>query len=292
MQFGRFQIDVVEDGRFGLDGGAMFGIIPRPLWSRKAPPDHVNRIEMALRCLLVRVDDRILLVDNGMGNQWEAKEQDQFALSRSIVPDLKTSLATKGIEPSDVTDMIFTHLHFDHSGGTVQQDGMLTFSKAMHHVQALNWHLAHDPSPKDSGSFRACDRKGLNEGENLRLYEGSWSPVEGFDFLLCHGHTTGMQLPRIRTGEETFLFCADLIPTSAHIHIPWVMGYDREPVETVAEKNAVLEQAVAEKWILIFQHDPAMDACRVFQDERGRFRAGDPIDLGGYGRSWPEVKFQ
>lgn len=288
MQFGNFQIDAVEDGRFGLDGGAMFGIVPRPLWSRKAPPDSANRIELALRCLLVRHGDRVILIDNGMGEQWDEKGRQQFALSRATVPGLLASLESKGVQPEDVTDMVFTHLHFDHAGGTVHPDGRLVFPRAMHHLQAQNWHLAHHPSPKDAGSFRACDRLGLVEGENLTLHEGAWSLLDGFDVILSDGHTTGMQLPRIRTGDETFVYCADLIPTSAHIHLPWVMGYDRCPVETTAEKQWVLEQAVAENWVLVFEHDPAIDGCRVTQDERGRYRPGDVLDLGGYGRTWPE----
>ncbi|MBM65240.1 MAG: MBL fold metallo-hydrolase [Myxococcales bacterium] len=290
MQFGNFQIDAVEDGRFGLDGGAMFGIVPRPLWSRKAPPDEANRIELALRCLLVRGEGRVILIDNGMGEQWDEKGRQQFALSRKPIPGLEASLAAKGVHRHDVTDMFFTHLHFDHAGGTVQPDGSLTFPNAMHHLQASNWHLAHHPSPKDAGSFRPCDRAGLVAGENLTLYDGPWQLTEGFDVLLSDGHTTGMQLPRIRAGGETFVYCADLIPTSAHVHLPWVMGYDRSPVETTAEKQAVLEEAVAKGWILVFEHDPGMDACRVIQDERGRFRPGEVVDLGGHGRTWPEAQ--
>ena len=153
MQMGPVRIDVVEDGRFGLDGGAMFGIIPRPLWARKDPPDDANRIEMALRCLLIRHDDRVILVDNGMGELWSERQLEQFAVDRTKVPGLMDNLARLGVSPDAVTDMVLTHFHFDHNGGTVRADGTLAFPHAMHHGSATNYAQALNPSPKDAGSF-------------------------------------------------------------------------------------------------------------------------------------------
>ena len=286
MKLGAFEIQVVEDGRFGLDGGAMFGIIPRPLWARSNPPDEANRIEMALRCLLIRTEDRCILIDNGMGEQWDERQRSQFALSRTPVPGLVENLAALGVDRLDVTDMVFTHFHFDHNGGTVQPDGALTFPNAMHHGSKTNYEQALNPSPKDAGSFRVQDRAGLVLGQNLTLHDGPWTLCEGVDFLVSDGHTLGMHLPRVRAEGETLVYCADLIPTSSHLHLPWVMGYDCMPVRTIEEKTDLLAQAYAERWVLVFEHDPEIDACRVDQDDRARYRRGEVIDLGGRGRSW------
>jgi glyoxylase-like metal-dependent hydrolase (beta-lactamase superfamily II) len=284
--FGAVQVDVVEDGRFGLDGGAMFGIIPRPLWLRTDPPDEANRIEMALRCLLIRYDDKVVLIDNGMGELWNERQLQQFAVDRSRVPGLLANLERLGVDRSEVTDMMLTHFHFDHNGGTVMADGSLTFPNAQHHGSAVNYALALDPSPKDAGSFRPQDRQGLVVGKNLELHEGPWSFGPYLDMLISDGHTQGMNLPRLRAGGETLVFCADLVPTSSHLHLPWVMGYDCHPVTTIEEKTDLLAQAEAEQWIIAFEHDPEIDACRLVKDERGRYRRGEVIDLGGQARSW------
>jgi glyoxylase-like metal-dependent hydrolase (beta-lactamase superfamily II) len=286
VQFEDVRIDVVEDGRFGLDGGAMFGIIPRPLWSRSDPPDAQNRIEMALRCLLVRRGERVILVDNGLGEQWNDKQRNQFAIDRSVVPGLLANLARLGVAREDVTDVLLTHFHFDHNGGTVQRDGSLTFPNATHHGSRANYEQALAPSPKDAGSFRACDRQGLTVGENLRLYDLPGPLFGGIEGLLSDGHTRGMLLPRIQVGGQTLVYCADLIPTSSHLHAPWVMGYDCHPVTTVEEKVDLLDRAVRDDWILVFEHDPAIDACRIERNERGRYRVSEVVDLGGSGRSW------
>ena len=286
MRFGHVQVDVVEDGRFGLDGGAMFGIIPRPLWARSNPPDEANRIEMGLRCLLIRDGERTILIDNGMGERWSERQRKQFALDRTKVMGLIDNLKRLGVDRHDITDMVFTHFHFDHNGGTVMPDGTLTFPGAVHHGSQINYDHALDPSPKDAGSFRQEDREGLVVGENLMLYDGAWRLTEYLDFLVVHGHTAGMHLPRISVGDETLLCCADLVPTSSHLHLPWVMGYDCLPVQTIEEKIDLLAKAHAANWILAFEHDSEIDACRVVKDERGRYRRGEVIDLGGHGRSW------
>jgi glyoxylase-like metal-dependent hydrolase (beta-lactamase superfamily II) len=281
------RIDVVEDGRFGLDGGAMFGIIPRPLWSRRDPPDSQNRIEMALRCLLVRRAGRVILIDNGLGELWNDKQRKQFAIDRSKVSGLIDNLARLGVTPEAVTDVLLTHFHFDHNGGTVRPDGQLTFPNAMHHGSRVNYELALAPSAKDAGSFRPCDRAGLVVGENLTLHDVPGPLFAGIDALCSDGHTRGMLLPRLTIGGETLVYCADLVPTSSHLHAPWVMGYDCHPVTTIAEKIDLLERAVAEDWILVFEHDPAIDACKVGRDERGRYTVREVVDLGGRGRTWP-----
>ncbi len=286
MRVGELQVDVIEDGRFGLDGGAMFGIIPRPLWARNDPPDEANRIEMALRCLLIRDGERCILIDNGMGELWNERQLAQFAVDRSRVPGLLDNLAAVGIDRHQITDMVLTHFHFDHNGGTVRGDGSLTFPNATHHGSKTNYDLAINPSLKDAGSFRPQDRQGLVVGENLLLHEGPWRLTPYLDFLVSDGHTVGMNLPRLVSGGETLVYCADLIPTSSHLHLPWVMGYDCHPVTTIDEKTDLLAQAETDGWILIFEHDPAIDACRVVKDERGRYRRGEVIDLGGRGRSW------
>jgi len=283
---GEWRVDVVEDGRFGLDGGAMFGIIPRPLWSRKNPPDDQNRIELGLRCLLLRRGETVLLVDTGMGERWPDSARAQFRIERDPVPGLIDNLAALGVAPEQVTDVLLTHLHFDHNGGTVRPDGQLTFPRAMHHAGRKQLARALAPSPKDAGSFRPEDRDGLVEGDNLKLYDAGDRLMDGIDLLGADGHTEGMLLPRLRAGGETIVFCADLLPTASHLHLPWVMGYDCMPVTSIAEKADLLEQAEAGGWILVYEHDPEIDASRVTRDARGRYARGEEVDLGGRPRSW------
>jgi glyoxylase-like metal-dependent hydrolase (beta-lactamase superfamily II) len=286
MRFGALQVDVIEDGRFGLDGGAMFGIIPRPLWARKDPPDDANRIEMALRCLLIRDGERLIMVDNGIGDLWSERERDLFAIQRHKVPGLLTNLRRVGVQPEEITDMLLTHFHFDHNGGTVQPDGKLTFPNAVHHGSKTNYDLALDPSLKDAGSFRPCDRAGLTVGDNLILHDGPWRLSPSVDCLISDGHTIGLNLPRVHSEGRTLVYCADLVPTSSHLHLPWVMGYDCRPVVSIKEKADLLERACDQGWVLAFEHDPAIDACTITKDERGRYRVDEVIDLGGSGRSW------
>lgn len=262
---------------FGLDGGAMFGIVPRPLWSRTNPADERNRIELATRCLFLEVGDRRVIVDAGMGERWRDKERDIYAVRR---PDggLRGQLAEHGVDPDSITDVVMTHLHFDHAGGLAgrDDDGGLqpTFPNATHHVQRENWLWAHAPSPRDAGSYRREDFGFFGDADAppLHLLDGVTTLFDAIEVLPLQGHTPGMQALRFRVGEQTLVYLADLIPTRGHVPVPYVMGYDVQPLKTVREKAELLEQAVRHDWVLAFEHDPEHAFARVERDERGRYR--------------------
>lgn len=280
--FGRFQIAAIDGGHFGLDGGAMFGIVPRPLWERAVPPDEKNRIRLAARCLLI-VDDsgsstRRILVDTGIGDKFKDKEKTIFALE---LPDegIRGSVRRAGVDPDSITDIIITHLHFDHVGGATEPDGhggyRPTFPNATVHVQRRMWKWAEHPTEKDAGSFRRDTYEALAAAGCLHLLDGPTEIVPGLSLILSEGHTVGQQLPLLDGGDEgKLLFCGDVIPTRAHIHLPWIMGYDLYPLTTLEEKKLLLAEALEDDWILFFEHDAAVAACRL-SEERGHVVAGE-----------------
>lgn len=265
------------EARFGLDGGAMFGIIPRPLWQRTNPPDENNRIDMACRCLLVEYADRTVLVDAGMGTKWSDKERDIYNI-HSQDDGLQSALAARELSAQEIDDVILTHLHFDHAGGVSKyaddsETIRATFPNARHWVQRRNWSWANSPSARDGGSYRKIDFgffETSDEAPPLELIDGIDEIMPGIEVLPVHGHTFGMQLVKITTAEHTFVHLADLIPTSSHMRDPYVMGYDLQPLVTVEEKREILYEAARHDWILIFEHDPTTGLARVEHDERGR----------------------
>ena len=282
MTLAGYQVDLVDAGRFALDGGAMFGIVPRALWSRRIAPDGRNRIPMAAHCLLLRGHGRVALVDTGMGDKHlgadgGAKFADIYAAGPStLVP----GLAALGVAPADVTDVLLTHLHFDHVGGAVSRgaDGALglTFPEATHHVQRRQWDWAH-ASPREGASFLAENLDPLGASGRLRLLDGPESPLPETALHLADGHTRGQQLLRVGAGRGALLFAGDLLPTAAHVPPLWIMAYDIAPLDTLAEKTALLERAAAERWTVVFEHDAATPVGRVDKTDRG-FAA---VDLRG-----------
>lgn len=271
------------EARFGLDGGAMFGIIPRPLWNRTNPADAQNRIDMACRCLLVEYADRRVLVDCGMGVKWSEKEREIYNI-RAQDPGLRGALAGHGLTPEQIDDVILTHLHFDHAGGVSEYAGEVepgdpdapvraSFPNARHWVQARNWAWAMGPSARDAGSYRKVDFAFFDTAHDappMELVDGIAEIMPGIEVLPSHGHTFGMQMVKIRTANHTFVYVADLIPTTSHLRDPYVMGYDLQPLVTVDEKRALLHEARRNDWILIFEHDPHTGMGRVELDSRGR----------------------
>ncbi|MBI2345867.1 MAG: MBL fold metallo-hydrolase [Deltaproteobacteria bacterium] len=285
MQIGPYTITAIEAGEFALDGGAMFGIVPKPLWEKKIGVDARNRIDMRLRCLLIRGEiggkKRTILVDTGMGTKWDAKGIDIYRIDYSRY-DLLRSLAGAGIQPTDVTDVILTHCHFDHAGGatTAAGEGQIapSFPKATYYVQQAHWEWAQHPSDKDWGSFMAHDFLPLMEAKQLTLLAGTDEIFPGIGFRLTNGHTAALQHPLITDGTTTLFYCADLLPTSLHVGIPWIMAYDIRPLETLAEKKAVLADAARNRWILAFEHCPLVAAARVEPTEKG-YRIADVVAL-------------
>jgi len=249
------------ESRFALDGGAMFGIIPKPLWEKTNPADDLNRIRMAARCLLAVSDERVVLIDAGMGTKWSPREREMYAV-QGHPNGLKDSLAASGFRLDQVTDVVVTHLHFDHAGGLTQQheSGELhaTFPNATHWIQRENWTWAHHPTLRDTGSYRPENFRilGTADGAPIEFVDGPATLFPGLRVEPVHGHTPGMQLVHLDTPDAHTVFVADLFPTRGHIQPVWVMGYDLQPLVAMREKQQFLEDAQRHQWVLAFEHDP------------------------------------
>lgn len=278
MLIGDYQVSTLETGRFALDGGAMFGVVPKVIWQKKHPADALNRIDLALRVVLLQGQGRVILIDTGIGDKFPEKQAQMYGIDLSQ-SNLMRSLAQAGLSPDDVTDVILTHLHFDHAGGaTCLREGQLkpTFAQARYWVQRENWDWANHPSEKDRASYLPENFLPLQESGQLQLLDGPGEILPGIRARLSQGHTTGQQLIEIHAPENTAIYCADIIPTASHIAVPFVMGYDLRPLQTIAEKKEILSDALAHNWILIFEHDPTLPACRVQAGEKG-IVAGEPV---------------
>lgn len=255
---GPYTLHTIETGRFRLDGGAMFGIIPKPLWERKIPADERNRIPLHMRCLLLEGAGRVILIDAGLGDTYDRKFADIFAVDHDYA-ELRRSLREVGVRPEEVTDVVLTHLHFDHCGGcTTRREGrlQLTFPNARHHVQRTHWDWARSPNRREQGSFLDENLEPLAASEQLHLADGNGELFPGVEVLVVNGHTEGQQLVKVAGSEGTLLFAADLFPTTAHLRDVWIMAYDVRPLVSLEEKETVLERALREGWSLFFEHDP------------------------------------
>ncbi|MEM1042830.1 MAG: MBL fold metallo-hydrolase [Bacteroidota bacterium] len=283
MKIGDYTLHEIHAGRLGLDGGAMFGIVPKPLWERRIPADGRNRIPLAMRCLLLEGDGRLVLIDNGVGDKYDAKFGDIYAVDRES-SELHGSLAAAGFGADEVTDVILTHLHFDHCGGSTVRDASgslrVAFPNATFHVQRDHWDWAHR-SPREGASFLPENLDPLEASGQLRLADGPGPVVPGIDALVVNGHTRGQQLLKLSDAEQTLVFVADLIPTAAHLPPLWVMAYDIAPLDTLAEKTSLLEQAAQEEWLLFFEHDTEIATARVQKGARGFEAIGASGALAG-----------
>jgi glyoxylase-like metal-dependent hydrolase (beta-lactamase superfamily II) len=271
MRIGPYTLRAIETGRFALDGGAMFGVVPRALWEKSAPPDARNRITMAARLLLLEGNGRRILVDTGNGAKWEQKQEEiyRFDFTHS---ELIRSLRSVGLTPEGVTDVILTHLHFDHAGGATVREGRdlrPTFPRATYYVQREQWEAAVKPTLRDRASFIADDFLPLREHGVLHFTEGDGEILPGLTLRTMHGHTPSLQCPVLSDGSSTLFYCADLIPMVQHLSLPWIMAYDLRPLRTLEEKAALLSRATEERWILFFEHDPVVGAATVKRGEKG-----------------------
>ncbi len=266
MQTGPYRIRAVETGRFRLDGGAMFGTVPKVLWEKTNPPDAKNRIELALRCLLAEGAGRRILVDAGVGGAtFGPKESEMYAVDdHGFGP---------GVDPASVTDVVLTHLHFDHAGGAVT-GGAPTFPNATYWLQRRNLENAKRPNEREKASYLPQTWQVLEASGKLKLIDGAGEILPGVHVIPSDGHTTGMQLVRV----GPVVYCADLIPLTAHVRVPFTMGYDIHPGLLIEEKQRLLEKGEREGWILFFEHDPKVAACRITRD-RGRFVAGEAVEM-------------
>ncbi len=278
MRIGRYEVHPVETGRFALDGGAMFGVVPKPLWEKTNPPDEKNRISLAARALLLQGEGRTILVDTGNGAKFDEKLASIYRIETGG-KDLLSSLARLGVAPEDVTDVILTHLHFDHAGGsTLRVNGEVVpaFPRARYYVQAEHWRAAQAPTERDRASFFPDDFLPLYRRGVLEFTEGEGEIVPGITVRCVHGHTSALQCPVVSDGKETLFYCADLVPTTSHVPLPWIMGYDLRPLVTLEEKRRLLGQAADEGWIMFFEHDPHLEAARLVRTDRG-IALGSPV---------------
>lgn len=282
LALGPWTLDAVLDGTFALDGGAMFGVVPKPLWEQKIPADEKNRIPLALRCLLAQSGGRRVLVDTGIGDVFlGTKFQDIYKIEKE--PEgVRGGLRRLGVAPEEITDVVITHLHFDHAGGVThrRRDGarVLSFPRATYHVQRRQWAWAHHPTERDRQSFMAEAYALLEESGRLHLLEGETELCPGLTVHVSEGHTVGMQLVRVSADGASLVHCADLIPTSAHLRVAWHMGYDLYPLTCMEEKRMLLAQAIEEGWTLFFEHDPRIAACKV-REEKGEAAIASVVDL-------------
>jgi len=270
FELGDIRIDIVCAGRFALDGGAMFGVVPKVLWSRVTTADDRNRIPLAMNCLLIRNGRDVVLVDSGMGGAWSEKERDIYALDDA--PGLEHELGELGVGVDDVTILLNTHLHFDHAGGnTVEKGGTLVprFPSARYVVQAGELAWAQRPTPRDRASFVPGTFMPVLEAGRFDPVEGDVEIVPGVSVRRVPGHTPNIQAVLVDSGGETLFYPSDLIPTAAHVPLPWVMAYDLEPLRTVENKTAVLGEAARKGWIVVLEHEPHSPVGRAAQGPKG-----------------------
>ena len=268
MKIGKYDLYSVETSEFGLDGGAMFGIIPKPVWEKKVSADKLNRVNMVTRSLLLVNDEKKILIDTGNGTKWEEKYKQIYDIKTDQY-NIEKSLGKYGFSSEQITDVICTHMHFDHIGGNTKvESGVVvpTFPNAKYWISEENWKLANHPSQKDAGSFIEHDWKVLAENQMIEIIDGREPFIEGVETIVTHGHTPGLLHPIVSDGSNKLFYGADIFPMVAHIPIPWVMAYDVQPVVTMEEKQKLLQEMEREDWILFFEHDPHIQACTVHKD--------------------------
>ena len=270
MQIGKYRLSFIESGYFSLDGGAMFGIIPKALWQKTNPADDSNRIRLSTRHLLLESDSKKIIVDTGMGEKWDDKLKNIYAIDE--ISSMNSELAKRSLKPEDFTDVILTHLHFDHTGGSTKIENgknIPVFANAKYHVQKQNYNWAINPSDRDKGSYIKENFQPLFEDGMFKFIDGNEKFDDEIEFVVINGHTFGQQMVKISDGNETFLFCADLIPTYGHIPLPYIMGYDLQPLITLEEKKRYLKLANDENWKLFFGHDPEVAFASIKKHGEG-----------------------
>lgn len=261
----------IETGNFKLDGGAMFGVVPKSLWERTNPADEQNLCPWSMRSMLVDYGDRKVLIDNGIGDKQSAKFFGHFHLHGEDT--LLKSLAKQGYHPDDITDVFLTHLHFDHCGGGVKYNdkGELetVFKNATYWSNEAHWNLAMNPNDREKASFLRENLVPMKASGQLDFIKTDGLFLPGFDVLFAEGHTEAQMIPHISYKEQTIVFAADLLPSVGHIPLPYVMGYDTKPLVTLQEKKVFLEAAAQKEYNLFLQHDYYQSCCKVMQTERG-----------------------
>lgn len=261
----------IQTGLFKLDGGAMFGVVPKSLWSRTNPADEKNLCPWAMRCLLVDLGDRKILIDNGIGDKQSEKFFSHYYLHGDY--SLVSSLKENGYHPDDITDMFLTHLHFDHCGGGIVKDENgnyeTLFKNATYWTNKEHWKWATEPNPREKASFLKENILPMETSGQLKFVENEGELFPGFSIKMYSGHTDAQMIPFITYKDKTIVFMADLLPSTGHIPLPYVMGYDTRPLITLEEKKAFLQEAAKENYILFLEHDYYNECCTVKMTEKG-----------------------
>jgi len=270
MQFGDYRVHVLPDAEFRLDGGAMFGVVPRVLWSNVAPPDEHNRVRLNMNCLFIEAGEERILIDTGIGSKWSPKHQQMYGIERKqTLSDSLRKIA--GVEPEQITFVVNTHLHFDHAGGNTELDpngnAVPTFRNARYLVSKLEYEHAEAPSERDRASYFPDNWRPLQASGQLELKAEHYEIVPGLHMETQTGHNRSMQCLRLEQGGETLFGFADLVPTRAHVPLAWIMSYDLYPAETLDAKKRLLPQAAREGWTCLFYHDLEEPLARVVQTE-------------------------
>ena len=293
-ELGRLRIHALDAGLQQLDGGAMFGVVPKPLWERRIAPDERNRIPLALRCLLVETADELVLIETGLGNKENEKFRGIYGVENDAAPGsgaadrLQEAVKAAGYSADEVGIVINTHLHFDHAGGNTFRDKegavRVAFPRARYYVQRGEWEYAHHTNERTEASYLPPNFNPVEQAGQLHLLEREEQIIPGVSVLLTPGHCPFHQSVLVSSGEETACFVGDLIPTMAHLPLPWIMGYDVEPLRTLEAKRALLDRAARERWLLVSVHDPVTPWGYVGKGEKGRMMLFEEAsDLPGYG---------
>ena len=279
MKIGQYICDSIEMGAFVLDGGAMFGVVPKVLWEKKIPPDSKNRIPMSARVLLLQGKERNILVDTGMGSKFLEKERGIYGI-RDIV-DIDSKLSTFGLKSSEITDVILTHLHFDHAGGAtkiVENKIVPTFENATYYVQKEHLEYALSPTSRDRASFIQDNFVPLMEHKVLKTLDGPTILFDDIEIIISNGHTHYQQHPLIKEEGRALFFCGDIFPTASHLPVNWHMGYDNNPTIILKEKASFLQRALLENWIMLFEHDPKIPAATL-KKEKNRIVLNQIVEI-------------
>lgn len=272
MQIGDYRMEIIPDTEFRLDGGAMFGVVPRNLWAPVCPPDDQNRIRLNMNCVFIDTGDEKVLIETGIGDKWTTRETAMYGIERerSLTETLK---AKTGVAADEITIVVNTHLHFDHAGGntttSIDGDVVPTFPNARYFVSAAELEHADAPSERDRASYLKQNWLPLRESGQLEVKDGDYEVVPGLRMQTEPGHNRTMQCWRLDRGDQTVFGFADLVPMRAHIRLPWIMGYDLFPLQTLEAKKRLLPKAVEENWLCLFYHDPDAPLCRLtLEDEK------------------------